>query len=144
MISAAHHKADRELLLGVVGALNVAKTRLSRDPCGDWNIVGRRGHISSDGTAMYVYLARESKRRWEAAKSMLGLVVTQDGDPEGFLRLDDLPSDSQAETLRRLLGLKRSVRPSDKKRATLSRFQFRRDNNAVSGRFIWATEVGLP
>lgn len=135
------HKADRDLLLTLVDALSVSKTRLRRDPCGDWNIVGRRGHISTDGTAIYVYSSATTRRRWEAAKSALGLVVTQDGDDEGVVRLDDLPSESLAETLRRLLGLRKSVRPSDKQRATLARFWFHPDNSGVSGRFIAATEV---
>jgi hypothetical protein len=85
---------------------------------------------------MYVYLAAKTKRRWESAKRDLGLMVTQDGDSEGILRLDDLPSEPLAETLRRLLGLRKSIRPSDKQRATLARFQFRRDNTGVSARFI--------
>jgi hypothetical protein len=138
------HNADRELLLSLVSALNVSKTRLSRDPCGDWNIVGRRGHISTDGTGMYVYLPCKTKRRWEAAKSLLGLIATQDGDTEGVLRLDDLPRESMAETLRRLLGLRKSVRPSDKQRAALARFHFRRDKPAVSDPSIAVTEIGRP
>ncbi|MGY2907037.1 hypothetical protein [Bradyrhizobium sp. URHC0002] len=131
----APHKADRDLLLRLVTPLSVSKTRLRRDGCGDWNIVGRRGHISTDGTAMYVYLACKTMRRWEAAKSALSLTVVQDGDLEGIVLLHDLPSESLAETLRRLLGLRKSVRPSDKQRATLARFQFRRDKVGVSSRF---------
>ncbi|UPT88629.1 hypothetical protein HAP41_0000005985 [Bradyrhizobium barranii subsp. apii] len=123
------HKADRELLLGLVDALNVSKNRLGRDPCGDSNIVGRRGHVSTDGVAAYVYLACKTKRRWETAKSALGVPATQDGDTEGVLRMDNPPSESQAEILRRLLGLRKSIRPSDKQRATLARFSFRRDNS---------------
>ncbi|MEH2508560.1 hypothetical protein V1290_007371 [Bradyrhizobium sp. AZCC 1578] len=130
------HKADRNLLLGLVDALSVSKTRLSRDLCGDWNIVGRRGHIATDGTAIYVYMDCKTKRRWEAAKFALGLPATQDGDTEGVMRLDDLPSESLAETIRRLLGLRKSVRPSDRQRAILSRFHFRRDSTPVSGGFI--------
>ena len=47
-----NHKADRELLVGLVDALSVSRSRLKRDECGDWNIFGRRGHISTDGTAV--------------------------------------------------------------------------------------------
>jgi hypothetical protein len=117
------------------------KANLRRDPCGDWNVSGRRGHISTDGTAFYFYLQPGTKRRWEKAKRDLGLIVTQDGDDEGILRMDELSPAPLAETLRRLLGLRKSVRPSDKQRATLARFQFGRDNNGVSGRSIAATEV---
>ena len=136
-----NHKADRELLLGLVDALNVSKSRIRRDECGDWNIVGRRGHISSDGTAAYVFMSCKTGRRWKAAKRDLGLVVSQDGDDEGVLRLDTPPTESEAETLRRLLGLRRSVRSSDKQRATLASFHFRRDKPGVSGRFIASAEA---
>jgi hypothetical protein len=135
------HKADREGLLCLINALNVSKARLKRDECGHWTVFGRRGHISTDGSAAYVYVACKTKRRWEAAKrELIGLTVRQDGDDEGILRLDGPPSESQAEALRRLLGLRRSVRPSDRQRATLSRFHFRRDKPAVSARSIAMTE----
>lgn len=132
----ADHKVDRDLLLRLVGALSISKVRLKRDECGHWAVVGRRGHISTDGTSIYVYLPCQTKRKWEAAKSTLGLPVSQDGDTEGVLRLDDLPSEPLAETLRRLLGLRRPIRPSDKQRANLARFAFSRDRTPVSGSFI--------
>lgn len=135
------HKADRDLLLRLVGALSISKVRLKRDECGHWNLVGRRGNISTDGTGMYVYLPCKAKRRWEAAKSVLGLSVVQDGDDEGIFRLDDLPSEAVSETLRRLLGLRKSTRPSDKQRATLGRFHFRRDKTPVSDGFIAAADA---
>jgi hypothetical protein len=135
-----NRKADRELLLSLVNSLSVSKANLRRDPCGDWNIFGRRGHISTDGTVTYASLSASTRRRWEVAKRALDLPVVQDGDDEGIVRLDDLPSEPLAETLRRLLGLRKSIRPSDKQRATLARFHFRRDNNGVSGRFIAITE----
>jgi hypothetical protein len=140
-----NHKADRDLLLGLIDAISVSKVRLRRDECGHWNIVGRRGHVSTDGVNGYAYLACKTKRRWEAAKSALGgLVVTQDGDLEGVIRLDDVPSELLAAELRRLLGLRKSVRPSDKQRTTLARFHFRRDSSGVSDPSIAATEVGRP
>lgn len=140
-----NHKADRELLLSLVDALGVSKNRLRRDPCRDWTIFGRRGHVSTDGVAAYVYLTCKTKRRWESAKRELGLVVAQDGDDEGIIRMDDgPPSESQAEILRRLLGLRKSIRPSDRQRATLARFHFRRDKTLVSGGFIAPSEVGRP
>jgi hypothetical protein len=135
------HKADRDPLLSLATALSVSRANLRRDQCGHWNICGRRGHVSTDGTAFYVHPWTTTKRRWEAAKAILGLVATQDGDTEGVLRLDDPPSEALAETLRRLLGLRKSVRPSDKQRATLARFHFRRDNDGVSDRFIAVTEA---
>jgi len=49
MTARADRKPDRELLLRAIDALHVSKRNLRRDPCGDWNIVGRGGHISTDG-----------------------------------------------------------------------------------------------
>jgi hypothetical protein len=86
-------KPDRDLLLGIVAALMVSKANLRRDPCGDWNIFGRRGHISSDGGGAYVYLRPGTKRIWENAKRASGfLPVVQDGDDEGVLKMGDLPT----------------------------------------------------
>lgn len=142
--SRTNHKADRDLLLDLVDALNVSKNRLRRDECSHWNIVGRRGHVCTDGAGMYVFLACKTKRRWESAKRELGLIVTQDGDDEGVMRLDERPSEPQAETLRRLLGLRKSIRPSEAQRATLSRFHFARDKSGVSDCFIATAEAGRP
>ncbi len=79
MNSATSRKPDREPLLAVVGALEVPKANLRRDPCGDWNIIGRRGHISTDGSGHMSTCG--TKRRWEKAKRALSfLTVTQNGD----------------------------------------------------------------
>jgi hypothetical protein len=72
MTGSTNRKPDRDLLLGFVAALLVSKANLRRDPCGDWNIFGRRGHISSDGVGAYVYLRPGTKRTWENAKRALG------------------------------------------------------------------------
>jgi hypothetical protein len=56
-------KPDRDLLLDIVAALTVSKANLRRDPCGDWNIFGRRGHISSDGVGAYIYLRPSTSRQ---------------------------------------------------------------------------------
>ena len=94
--------------------------------------------------ALYVYLQPGSKRRWEKAKHALGLTVTQDSDDEGVLRMDDLPSEPLAETLRRLLGLRKSVRPSDKQRASLARGrEISLAKTPVPAAHIAATEEGL-
>jgi hypothetical protein len=48
MTARVDRKPDRELLLRLIEVLQVSKNNLRRDPCGDWNIFGRRGHISTD------------------------------------------------------------------------------------------------
>jgi hypothetical protein len=138
-------KPDRDLLLDIVAALTVSKANLRRDPCGDWNIFGRRGHILSDGGAAYVYLRPGTKCTWEKAKRALGfLTVVQDGDDEGILKMGDLPTADQAEIIRKLLGLRKVAPPTDKQRATLNRFSFARDKTPVSEQIIDVPEGGPP
>jgi hypothetical protein len=52
----------------------------------------------------------ESSTRWTYAKRALGFaVLTQDGDGDGVLFLDRLPSKSEAETIRKTLGIAKVV-----------------------------------
>ncbi len=125
-------KADRELLLRLAEALQVAKSNIHRDPCGDWNLAGRRGHVSTDGTSLYLHLSFETKRRWESAKRMLGEPVSQDGDDEGVIKLLDLPAGEKVIQIRKLLGLRKVAPLTDGQRSTLSRFHFARDKSPHS------------
>jgi hypothetical protein len=134
MMGHTSRKPDRDLLLGLIAALTVSKANLRRDPCGDWNIRGRvstdgvGGRISTDGVWYYLHLRLGTKRKWENAKRKLTfLTVTQDGDDEGVLKMDALPTAEQAKIIRKRLGLRKLATPNDKQRATLRRFGFRRD-----------------
>jgi hypothetical protein len=134
-------KADRELLLSLADALQVSKANIRRDPCGDWNIFGRHGHVSRDGVGFYVYLQLETKRRWEKTKRLLSfLTVTQDGDDEGILKMGDPPTAEQAATLRKLLGLRKAAPATEEQLATLRRFSFVRDKTPLSERIIGVAE----
>jgi len=140
MSAGANRKADREALLALTDALQVSKSNLRRDPCGDWNIFGRRGHVSTDGIAHFAYLQPGSKRRWEAAKRTLDfLTVSQDGDDEGVLKIASAPTPEQADLLRKFLGLRKASPLTDEQRATLRRFNFARDKTPVSAPSIAAT-----
>jgi hypothetical protein len=135
-------RKDRELLLSLAGALSVSKANLARDPCGDWNMVGRRGHISTDGTALYVYLAPGTVRRCESAKCVLSFAtVHQDGDDEGVLKLVGFPTAEQAETLRKLVGLRKVTPLTDAQRSNLRRFSFARDKTPLHHQSV-AFEAG--
>ena len=143
MTGSTNRKADRDLLLGLTAALRVSKANLRRDHCCDWNIFGRRGHISSDGVGQYVYLRLGTKRKWESAKRTLSfLTVTQDGDDEGVLKMGDLPTADQAEIIRKLLGLRKVAPLTDGQRATLHRFSFARDKTPASEQIIDVPEGG--
>jgi hypothetical protein len=104
-------KRDHADLICLLDALNGAKNALRRDECGDPVIYGARGRIQAVDSRFYVYVACHSARAWSFAKKALPFaVVTQDGDEEGILRLDRLPSPEEAESIRRHIGL-RQTRP---------------------------------
>src|SRR3974390_3735659 len=142
MTARTDRKPDRELLLGVIDSLHVSKSNLRRDPCGDWNIVGRCGHISTDGAGnLHIYLLLETKRRWEITKRNLSFAaVTQDGDAEGVLKMSELPTAAQAAALRKALKLRKVSPLTERQRTTLRRFSFARDKTAHSGQIIAVTE----
>jgi hypothetical protein len=87
---------------------------------GDWGIRGKYGHVYPDGTGYLLYVTIEEKtgkdgidrdpspRPWKAAKAKLAFCqVTQDGDWEGCLRLDQLPIAAEAEAIREVLGIRK-------------------------------------
>jgi hypothetical protein len=137
-----NRKADRELLMALTGCLSVSQGRLRRDPCGDWVIVGRRGHFLTDGVNAFAYLPAGTARRWERAKRILNfMTVTQDGDGEGILKLLEMPTPEQAEALRKLLGLNKASPLSDERRASLASAGFLQANRPVQAGFIASGQV---
>ena len=113
-------KADRDLLIALTESLSVSRGRLRRDLCGDWVIVGTRGHILTDGVNAFAYLPAGTARRWAKAKRVLSfMAVTQDGDDEGILRLDGMPTPEQAKIIRKVLGLRQRTELSEADRAEL-------------------------
>jgi len=113
-------KADRDLLIALTESLSVSRGRLRRDLCGDWVIVGTRGHILTDGVNAFAYLPAGTARRWAKAKRVLSfMAVTQDGDDEGILRLDGMPTPEQAKIIRKVLGLRQRTELSEAGRAEL-------------------------
>jgi hypothetical protein len=78
---------------------------------GDWQITGKHGHAMSDGDAYLIY-AQVTPRRWTSIKQSLAFCkLTQDGDDEGILCLDRLPTkaeaEAEAEAIRDALGLRK-------------------------------------
>src|SRR5690242_6410491 len=103
-------------LLGFLEALDTSSVVLRRDIWRDeYAIRGRRGHIYPDGTGYLLYVTMEergdeqpSAKRWNLAKQRLSFCrVTQDGDREGCLHLDRLPSPDEAAAIRDLLRIRR-------------------------------------
>ncbi len=90
-------------------ALDASPLALRRDKCAEWAINGRLGHIFADGAGFLLCVTTGgSIRRWTKVKQRLGFCrVTQNGDNEGCLRLDHLPTPVEAATIRKALRIRR-------------------------------------
>lgn len=111
---------QRPALLAFAKACNNRASALRRDECGDWAIFGSNGHIYAvpEGFQLMVGCDPEprwsSARGWESAKRRLSFAkVTQDGDEEGALILDRLPTPKEAEEIRLILGIAKRVEYSE-------------------------------
>jgi hypothetical protein len=99
---------DRAQQQHLLAALNAWSRALRRDECGAWRINGTSGHVYAAGNGWLFYVATGSPRAWTAAKERLAFcTVTQDGDDEGVLRLDGLPTPEQATAIRKTLGIRK-------------------------------------
>jgi hypothetical protein len=113
---------QREALLGFALALGCRDNALRRDDCGDWRINGSHGHIYAvlgsverpTTPGFQIYVRRDSVREWSAARKALTTAqsgrepfcnLTNDGDDEGMLFLERLPTPAEAETIRRYCGI---------------------------------------
>jgi hypothetical protein len=82
------------------------------DDCGDPTIFGSHGHITACDGVVSIYLQCRSARAWTFAKRMLSGIcptVSQDGDEEGILRLDRLPTSEEAELIRHYVGIRQTA-----------------------------------
>jgi hypothetical protein len=100
---------DQTRLEALVAAIDASPRALRRDPCGDYMITGKLGHICADGHGFLLYVStRESPRRWTMVKRRLAFCqLNQDGDDEGCLRLDRLPRVEEATLMREALGIRK-------------------------------------
>jgi hypothetical protein len=100
---------DQTRLEALVAAIDASPRALRRDPCGDYMITGKLGHICADGHGFLLYVStRESPRRWTMVKRRLAFCqLNQDGDDEGCLRLDRLPRPEEAELIREALAIRK-------------------------------------
>ena len=104
---------DRARLGALVRALGASDLALRREQCrgelGDYAVIGTSGHVYTDGDGfLLVVTTAESPRRWTNVKAKLGFCrLTIDGDDEGTLHLDHMPTPDQADLIRSALGIKR-------------------------------------
>jgi hypothetical protein len=141
-MSRTNRTADRDLLMELTRSLSVSQGRLHRDAYGDWVIEGLRGHILTDGINAFAYVPAGTARRWEKAKRALNfMAVTQDGDDEGILKLLEMPTPTQAEALRKLLGMRKASPLTDERRAALVSVGFSQAKPAFQDGFIASGRV---
>ena len=111
---------DRELLLNLCNHLSISKNNLRRDELNYYNLVGKRGWIDTDSVFWYVRVGCKSSRVWKNVKSALRfMVLWQDGDDEGALRLDRYPTEEEAQKIRKICGFTRSRKMSEEDKKKL-------------------------
>jgi hypothetical protein len=68
-----------------------------------------KSNIYVDGSEFLLYIStEESPRRWNNIKQRLGFCrVSKNGDTEGCLRLDRLPTPTEAAMIREAIGIRR-------------------------------------
>jgi hypothetical protein len=109
---------QRAALKKLAAALNFSSTALRIDECGDPRINGSHGHVYAVPKGYQMFVMTETTRQWTAAKKALSFASTwNDGDEEGSLILDRLPSASEAEAIRRYVGIRKRRSMSDEARA---------------------------
>jgi hypothetical protein len=121
---------DKAQLLRLIDALGAPERALRLDECEAWRIQGSRGHIYGwgDGQAWVMYCCCRSPRGWTSTKKRLAgfSTITQDGDGEGCLKLDRLPTAAEAVIIRDVLGIRKRMALSDNQREALLAHAFPR------------------
>ena len=114
-------RVQRPALLRLATALKSRESSLRRDECGDWRIRGRYGHIYAVSPERFQLVftgAGESAQRWTYAKRQLSFArIAQDGEFDGTLFLDRLPTPNEGKTIRKVLGINKRVEYSEEQLA---------------------------
>jgi hypothetical protein len=102
---------------------------LRRDNCGDWAIWGRLGHIyavpikaAAIGCGFQLVIGtNNSPRRWTGVKRRLAFCqLSQDGDDEGTMILNRLPTEPEAELIREALDIRKAPNLTEEHRSALA------------------------
>jgi hypothetical protein len=130
--SPGHHGVDdRVRLQAMLTALDASSVALQRDQHrgegrkGDHGIHGKLGHIYAGTGFLLCVNAKDerdqSPRRWTNIKRRLAFCrITQDGDEEGCLHLDQLPTPAEAVLIREALGIRKRRTLTEDGRAQLA------------------------
>ena len=115
---------DRTHLEPFLGAIDASSVALERPNCrgwlGDYQLTGKHGHVLADHPGYLLYVTG-TVQRWKKAKRIFPGTVTQDGDDEGIIRLDRLPTPIEAESIRDLIGIRKRRRMTAEALSSLGR-----------------------
>jgi hypothetical protein len=110
---------QREALDRFARAIGSRHDALRRDECGDWTIRGKHGHvfavpgipwIEPANPGFHLFFTADRTQAWTYAKRSLSFAaLTNDGDGDGALFLDRLPTQIEALAIRKTLGVAKVV-----------------------------------
>ena len=112
----------------MVKALGCRDSALRRDECGDWRNNGSHGRIYAvPGTldeptrpGFQIFVMGWTARGWKRAEEALSFArVTNDGDDEGAVFLDRLPTADEAAAIRHYVGVAKKRAFSDQELSRL-------------------------
>lgn len=119
---------QRAALIPFAKALGSRNSALRRDECGDWRIAGTHGHVYAVSglvgakppkAGFQMFVLDWTTRGWKAAKDVLPGVVCNDGDDEGAMFLDRLPTEAEATAIRKWCGIAKRRALSEQERQRL-------------------------
>jgi hypothetical protein len=115
-------KIERAHLETLLRGLDATSRAVRPDSCGDWAIKGKRGYIYADGSGFLIVVSGgNSSRHWTSTKEKLVFCsVAQNGDDEGCLNLDHLPTPAEADLIRDALKIKRKRQHTPDQLATMA------------------------
>lgn len=137
MRAQANRLEDKRYLYALSDSLETSYERVHLDECGDWNIFGKKGKLFTDTKQWYLYISPENSRIWNNIKKKLKFMkVSQDGDGEGILKLERMPTAPEAEAIRKVLQIRKRTILSEEDRALL-KIRFKSScSKGVSGPYI--------
>jgi len=108
---------DRAYLITLCDKLDISNRRICKDSYGNAYLQGRKGFIDTDSEFWYVRISCRTPTLWKNVKKRLNfMVLWQDGDEEGALRLDRYPTEKESEIIRENVGFSRKPKLTEEER----------------------------